>query len=268
MACSRPKLFGIPFRKTWTFDTLLSAYRAAHPDVEISRTSVLRILGDAELRPHRVQGWMHSQDPDFRAKATHVCNLYLDPPPGAVVLSVDEKTGMQALSRKNPTRWAGCGKAGRREYEYKRNGTCTLFAAFNTQNGHVFGEVSKNRKAEDLVRFMEALAVRYPTEQVHIIWDNLNIHYDGASKRWSEFNKRHGGRFHFHYTPLHASWLNQVELFFSRLQKRVLRYGSFDSTDDLSSEVLGYIDHWNNHERKPFKWTFRGYPVEEPKLAA
>jgi len=103
MACSRPKLYGIPFRRIWTFDSLHAAYKAEHPEVEISRTSVIRILSDADLRPHRVQGWMHSQDPEFRAKVTHVCGLYLNPPPGAVVLCVDEKTGMQALSRKNPT---------------------------------------------------------------------------------------------------------------------------------------------------------------------
>lgn len=268
MACSRPKFYGVEYRQTWTFDELHAVYRAAHPEVEISRTSVVRILGDADLRPHRVQGWMHSQDPDFRARATHICSLYLNPPPGAVVLSIDEKTGMQALSRKNPTKWAGCGRAGRFEYEYKRNGTCTLFAAFNTQTGHVFAETSETRKADDLVRFMENVAKQYPHGDVHIVWDNLNIHLDGPSKRWQEFNARHGGRFHFHYTPLHASWMNQVELFFSRVQRRVLRWGSFDSVAELSREVLGYIGHWNRHERKPYRWKFRGYPLEVAKTAA
>ncbi len=268
MACSRPKRYGVLFRRVWTFDSLHAAYRAEHPEVEISRTSVLRILNNADLRPHRVQGWMHSQDPAFRAKTTHICSLYLNPPRDAVVLCVDEKTGMQALKRKNPTKWAGCGRPGRYEYEYKRNGTCTLFAAFNTQTGHVFAEVSKKRKAKDLLRFMRKLAKQYPTGHVHIIWDNLNIHYDGPDKRWTKFNKRQRGRFHFHFTPLHASWVNQVELFFSRIQKRVLRYGSFESVDELGAEVLGYIDHWNQDERKPYRWTFRGYPLEQAKLAA
>jgi len=268
MACSRPKMYGIAFRKVWTFDTLHAAYQAEHPDVEISRTSVVRILGDADLRPHRIQGWMHSQDPEFRAKATHICQLYLNPPRGSVVLCVDEKTGMQALKRKNPTKWAGCGRPGRYEYEYKRNGTCTLFAAFDTQTGHVFAEVSKKRKAKDLLRFMRKLAKRYPRGEIHIVWDNLNIHHNGPSNRWVEFNKRQGGRFHFHYTPLHASWMNQVELFFSRVHRRVLRYGSFDSVEELADEVLDYIDHWNRRERKPYRWTFRGYPLEEAKSAA
>ena len=97
---------------------------------------------------------------------------------------------------------------------------------------------------------------------------NLNIHMDGPHRRWTAFNKRHGGRFHFHYTPLHASWLNQVELFFSRVQRRVLRFASFDSVAELSRDVLGYIDYWNRRERKPYSWTFRGYPLQEARSAA
>jgi transposase len=268
MACGRPKLFGIPYRKTWTFDTLHEAYRAEHPEVQISRTSVLRVLNSADLRPHRMQGWLHSPDPEFRAKATEICSLYLNPPAGAVVLSVDEKTGMQALKRRNPTKWSGCGRPGRYEFEYKRMGTCTLLAAFNTQTGQVFAEVMKTRKAKDLLGFMKRLAKQYPKGDVHIVWDNLNIHHEGRDARWTEFNKRHGGRFYFHYTPIHASWVNQVELFFSRVQRRVLRYGSFESVAELAGEVLGYIDHWNKRERKPYRWTFRGYPLEEARSAA
>jgi transposase len=267
MACSRPKLYGIAFRQTWTFEPLYGAYRAKYPELAIRRTSVLRILDDADLRPHRVQGWMHSQDPQFRAKAMHSCSLYLTPPSG-VVLCVDEKTGMQILCRKNPTKWAGCGCPGRYEYEYKRNGTGSLFAAFNNQNGHVFAEVSDTRKAADLIRFMEQLAKQYPTEDVHIIGDNLNIHLDGSGERWVEFNKRHGGRFHVHYTPLHASWMNQVELFFVRVQRRVLRHASFDSVSELGAEVLGYITHRHKHEPKPYQWTSRGYTLPEANLAA
>ncbi len=265
LACDRPSAHGVKYQRTWTFDTLHAAYRAEHPEVAISRTSVVRILSDAELRPHRVQGWLHSTDPEFRTKVTHICRLYLNPPRNAVVLCVDEKTGMQALKRKHPTRWAGLGRLGRHEYEYTRNGTCTLFAAFNTRDGHVVAEISKTRKAPDLERFMKRVAKHYPKGDVHIIWDNLNIHHEGPAKRWTEFNKHHGSRFYFHHTPLHASWVNQVELFFSRVQRRVIRYGSFDSVSDLSNEVLGFIDHWNEHERKPYRWTFRGYPLEVPK---
>lgn len=267
MACGRPKAYGVECQQTWTFDALHAAFRERNPGIAISRTSVLRILTNADLRPHRMQGWMHSQDPDFRAKATHICSLYLNPPSG-VVLCVDEKTGMQALKRKNPTKWAGLGRPGKWEYEYKRMGTRTLFAAFNTRNGHVVAEISKKRKGLDLLRFMKKVAAAYPTGDVHVVWDNLNIHMDGPDKRWTKFNKRHGGRFHFHYTPLHASWLNQVELFFSRVQRRVLRYASFDSAEQMGAEVLSYIGHWNTRERKPYRWKFRGYPIEEARSAA
>lgn len=268
MACSRPASHGIEHHRTWTYTTLHKAFVKAHPGEKISRTSVIRILKSADMKPHRIQGWLHSQDPEFRAKVTHICSLYLHPPAGTTVLCVDEKTGMQALKRKHPTKWAGLGRPGRWEYEYKRLGTRTLFAAFNTQSGHVFAEVSKKRKAVDLLRFMRKLAKQYPRGEVHIIWDNLNIHYDGPSKRWTEFNQRHGGRFHFHYTPLHASWVNQVELFFARVQRRVLRFASFDSVDQMSTEVMDFIDYWNAHERKPYRWKFRGYPLEEAKQAA
>ncbi len=236
MACNRPAAYGIKHRRTWTHSTLHEAFVAAHPAEKISRTSVIRI--------------------------------HLHPPAGTTVLCVDEKTGMQALKRKHPTKWAGLGRPGRWEYEYKRLGTRTLFAAFNTQSGHVFAEVSKKRKAVDLLRFMRKLAKQYPKGEVHIIWDNLNIHYDGPSKRWTKFNQRHGGRFHFHDTPLHASWVNQVELFFARVQRRVLRFASFDSVDQMSTEVMDFIDYWNKHERKPYRWKFRGYPLEEAKQAA
>jgi transposase len=267
MACNRPKAYGVEHQNTWTFDALHAAYRRLHPEVAISRTSVLRILTNADLRPHRMQGWMHSQDPDFRAKATHICSLYLNPPKGAL-LCIDEKTGMQALKRKNPTKWPGLGHPGKWEYEYKRMGTRTLFAAFNTRNGHVVAEISTKRKGRDVLRFMKKVAAAYPKGDVHIVWDNLNIHMDGPDKRWTKFNERHGRRFHFHYTPLHASWLNQVELFFSRVQRRVLRLASFDSAEEMGAQVLSYVDHWNKHERKPYRWKFRGYPLEEAKSAA
>ena len=136
------------------------------------------------------------------------------------------------------------------------------------RTGEVYGEVRPNRKAEDLVEFMEAVARRYPTGEVDVVWDNLNIHCDGACARWTEFNQRHGGRFHFHYTPIHASWVNQVELWFGILQRRVLRHGVFNSLAELDQAVLGFIAHWNANERKPFRWTFKGYPLQTGRQVA
>lgn len=266
MACGKPADFGVKYRTRWTTDSLLEAYlkkQEQSPGLDpMSRTSVLRILNEATIRPHRVKMWLHSPDPRFREKVTELCGLYLDPPAGTHVLCVDEKTGMQALGRKHPGRKARPGQDARMDYEYIRNGTRKLIACWNVRTGELYGEVRPTRKAVDLVEFMEAVAERYPDGDVHIIWDNLNIHYDGPAKRWTEFNRRHGGRFHFHYTPIHASWVNQIELWFGILHRRVLRYGVFDSLEELDQVVLGFIDHWNERERKPFKWTFTGYPLQ------
>jgi len=131
-----------------------------------------------------------------------------------------------------------------------------LIAAFETKTGKVFGRCGKTRKKEDLMEFMEKVAERYPEGEVYVIWDNLNIHH---GYRWYEFNKRHGERFHFTYTPIHGSWINQIEIWFGILQKKVLKYGSFQSEKELKDKVEQYIDHWNQKECHPFKWQFRGY---------
>jgi transposase len=233
----------------------------------MSRTSVVRILSAKELRPHRVKMWLHSPAPQFREKVTDICDLYREPPPGAVVLCVDEKTGMQALGRKHPVRGPEAGRDRRMDYEYVRNGTRKLLAAFDPHSGELYAEAREGRTAEDILQFMEEIAAIYPDKEVHIVWDNLNIHHDGPDKRWTEFNARHGGRFHFHYTPVHASWVNQVELFFGIMQKWVLRHGVFDSLEALDEAVIGFIDHWNEHERHPFKWTFKGYRSRRKRAA-
>jgi hypothetical protein len=193
---------------------------------------------------------------------TEICELYLKPPPGSIVLCVDEKTGMQALKRKYPSRMPAPGRHGRWEFEYKRNGTLKLLAAFNPHSGKVYGECRPTRTGEDLVEFMEKIAVMTRGLTVHVVWDNLNIHFDGKDKRWTKFNRRHRGRFCFHYTPLHASWVNQVELFFGIFAKRVLRYGSFSSIRELAEATYGFIGHWNVEEAHPFRWTFKGYPLQ------
>lgn len=228
----------------------------------ISRSSYQRILSAVELRPHRIRGWVHSPDPQFREKVTEITELYLHPPAGAVVLSIDEKTGMQALERRFPDRPPAPGRSRRREFEYTRHGTQSLLCAFEVHRGRVVGDCGPTRTAADLVRFMEELAVLYPTGPVHVIWDCLNIHFDGREHRWGAFNARHGHRFVFHYTPKHASWVNQVELFFSILQRQCLRGGSFRSTEELRAAVLAFIAAWNRDRARPFRWTFTGYPLQ------
>ena len=254
LACARPSGSKAAFRDTWTIAALQTAAKKS-TGVLVSQTEIRRSLAAAEIRPHRMRPWLHSPDPLFQAKTARVCALYLRPPRGSTVVCVDEKTGMQALERRHPTRWPTRGREGRREFEYIRRGTRTLIAAFNPHDGQVFGRVTRRRRLVDLMGFMEELAARYPRGTVYVVWDNLNIHGGAA---WRAFNARHGGRFRFVHTPLHASWVNQVEIWFSILQRRLLRGGSFSTAAHLAWAVAGFIRHWNRFEAHPFRWTFSG----------
>ena len=260
-ACDRPK--ETTFQQVWTLQ-LLSEHVAASTGWQLSRSEISRILSCEGIRPHQVRMWLHSPDPDFTPKVEAICELYLNPPAGATVLCIDEKPGMQALERIHPTHYSRISSAVRLEFEYQRHGTSTLIAALNTQTGEVFGQC-RRRTAKGLLGFMGALAKRYPTGPICVVWDNLNIH---KGKRWQEFNKSHGNRFHFLHTPLHASWVNQIELWFSILQRRVLKHASFRSIDELNHAVLGFIRYWNRSEAHPFHWTFRGPSKTVQQLVA
>jgi transposase len=255
LACERPAKCKVPFRRVWTIEALQMAVWAS-TSFMLSKTEIRRVLADEEIRPHRVRLWLHSPDPDFRPKVRAICDVYTArPAPGDTVLCIDEKTGMQALEHKHAFKAPGIRRAGRQEFEYKRHGTRTLFAAFNPHTGQVLAECSVHRKADDLMRFMERVARAHPSGNVTVIWDNLNIHGGDA---WTAFNRRHGDRFRFLFTPLHASWVNQVEIWFSIVARRVLKHASFPTADDLVRAVEGFVAHWNNVEAHPFRWKFRG----------
>ncbi|MEM8610353.1 MAG: IS630 family transposase [Myxococcota bacterium] len=256
IACDRPDGLFTPFRELWTHRALADELER-QTLVRLSVSEVGRILRNAELRPHRVRQWLHSPDPDFETKAKLVCDLYLNPPPGAVVVCVDEKP-MQVLERIHPSHVDRRTGKLRFEYEYKRHGVQQLLAAFDIRTGRVFARVVPKRTAKATVAFMNALARRYRGREVHVVWDNLNTHRDGKTvRRWSEFNERHGGRFHFVYTPKHASWMNQVEIWFSILHRRVLQHGDFATRERQRREVEAFVRHWNRVERHPFRWTWR-----------
>jgi transposase len=255
LACDRPADERGVRRPVWTQHALSQALYA-QVGVSISRSSVQRILSSKDLRPHRVRYWLHSPDPDFAKKVRRICRLYLNPPPDAVVVCIDEKP-MQALGRRSPDR-RSCTAAVRHEFEYVRRGVCHLLGAFDVRTGRVLGRVVKRRSAGAVYNFLEAVARAFPNRRVFVVWDNLNLHHDGKDRSWSEFNRLHGGRFRFVYTPIHASWVNQIEIWFSILQRRLLRYGSFDSIADLREQVLAFIRHWNRFEAHAFNWRFSG----------
>ena len=265
IACNRPDGQFTPFREIWTQGALADEL-ARVTGYRLSVSEVGRILRNAELRPHHVRQWLHSPDPLFEEKAKRVCDLYLNPPPGAVVLCIDEKP-MQVLERVHPTHVDARGRV-RYEFEYKRHGVQHLLAAFDIRTGRVFSRIVPKRTAKATVSFMNAVARRYRGREVYVVWDNLNTHCDGKTvQRWASFNERHGGRFHFVFTPKHASWMNQVEIWFSILHRRVLQYGDFATQEQQRAAVDGFVRHWNRFERHPFRWTWR-VPERQDRRAA
>lgn len=265
LACERPPGSVAPFRDVWTRRALANAlWRVT--GVAMSVSEVGRILRNAELRPHRIRQWLHSPDPNFTEKAKRVCDLYLNPPSDAVIVCVNEKP-MQVLQRAHPTRvdWRDAGL--RYEFEYKRHGVQVLLAAFDIRTGHVVTQIVPRRTAEATVAFMDKVAQAFPAKNVYVVWDNLSTHRDGPECRWSRFNQRHGGRFRFVYTPTHASWMNQVEIWFSILHRRVLQNSDFVSVREQRLRVEAFRHRWNRVERHPFRWTWR-VPESQTQLAA
>jgi len=262
IACDHPP--EILLRDIWTQESLSDCLLKT-TGYRVSRSEIGRVLRAEDFKPHQVKLWLHSPDPDFQDKVGVICKLYKAPPADAQVVCVDEKTCMQALERKHPGRRARPGRAGRQDFEYIRHGTRALIAGFDIKTGQVFGQCRERRTAEDLRQFMEALAERYPAGEVYVVWDNLNIHHGDA---WRLFNERHGGRFHFVYTPLHASWVNQIEVWFGILHRRILKHGNFPDAAAMVARIDAFIAHWNREEAHPFRWTFRGRFAKHPDLPA
>jgi transposase len=237
----------------------LAAYWGAR-GIGISPSQLGRILADLDLKPHRVRGWRGRRaDPGFNAKAAAVCPLYRTPPAGSVLLSVDEKTGIQAKSRKHPTARLRRGWAARREFEYIRHGTVSLIAAMDVVSGQVLGEIIPGRNDSEnfiwfLCRINEAIA---PDTTIHLIMDNGSSHTSKRTKTWLAAHPR----FTLTYTPVHASWLNMVELFFSVLTRRLLRRGEFISRQDLTDKILNFIAHYDR-TAKPYRWTYTGKIIQ------
>ena len=240
----------------WTMEAL--ARRLNEQGVGISASQVWRLCKALDLKPWQTESWMTSHDPDFWAKAADVCGLYLDPPVNAVVWSVDEKSGIQAKSRVNPTKPAVPGIPVRQEFEYRRHGTAVLFAALNVHEGDLAAWVTDSTRSENFVEFLRDLVAQTPKGlELHCIVDNLSAH---GTPLVEAFLDEHRHVF-IHRTPTHASWLNQVELFFSILERRLLRRGEFSSVDQLTERIISFINDYNRRA-KPFRWTYNGRPLK------
>ena len=219
--------------------------------VGISLSAVQGIWKAHGLVPHRVRTFKLSRDPEFIAKLRDVVGLYLHPPAHAVVLSVDEKSQIQALERTQPGLPMKEGRPATATHDYERHGTTTLFAALNVLDGTVLGRCMQRHRHQEFVRFLNAVEAAVPAGRlVHAILDNYATHKHSKVMRWLE---RHP-RWTFHFTPTSCSWLNAVETFFATLTKRTLNRGVFRSVVDLQATINRYLAQ-ANRDPKPFVWT-------------
>ncbi|WP_274918823.1 IS630 family transposase [Streptomyces sp. WZ-12] len=235
-------------------DRLIAAHLA---DTGNSASQAGRILAALQVKPHRVRGWLtRPADPQFFSKAAEVCDLYRTCPPRSVVLSVDEKTAMAARSRKHPDRPPGPGRVRWREFEYVRHGTVSVTAALDVHTGQAVVEELPRNDSAHFIRFLARLERCIPTDlTIHLVLDNGSSHTSKATRAWLAKHPRIVA----HYTPKHASWLNQVEIFFSLLARAVLRHGDFSSRADLLEKVTDFaIAH--NETARPFSWNYKGRP--------
>lgn len=219
--------------------------------VGISYTSVQRIWAAHDLKPHLVKTFKLSNDKNFIEKVVDIVGLYIDPPEKALVLSVDEKSQIQALDRTQPGLPMKKGRAGTMTHDYKRNGTTTLFAALDVATGKVIGRCMKRHRHQEWLKFLGSIDAETPPNlDLHLIADNYATHKHPKVKAWL---KRHP-RFHMHFTPTSGSWLNQVERFFGLITDKRIRRGIFRSVPELEAAIRQFLDH-HNANPKPFVWT-------------
>jgi transposase len=218
--------------------------------VGVSHTSVARIWRTHDLKPHRLETFKFSTDPQLEEKIADVVGLYLNPPENAVVISLDEKTQIQALSRTQPMLPIRPGLPARRTHDYRRNGLTDLYAALEIATGKVVGQCSASHTATDFLRFLRLLARRFRRRELHVVLDNLSAHSTPAIQDWLTAHPN----VHFHYTPKGASWINMIEAWFSILTRKSVRRASFDSVAALVRHINAYITLWNQNPT-PFVWT-------------
>jgi transposase len=270
----------------WSLDELALKLVNDHAAQLMSRSTIHRILSQAALQPHRSRYWLHSDDPDFEAKVLEVARLYLAAPRlyqhGELVICVDEKTGIQALERKYPLKPMQPGRPERREYEYLRHGTRCLLGSWVVATGHVLGDVTARRTRRDFCGHLRRVAAVFAdATKVHWVMDNLNTHWSlelcrligrlsgvtlrpralrtGAQRRAFLTDPEH--KHVIHFTPKHGSWMNQIEIWFSRLTRQLLHRGNFRSPQDLASQIRDYIAYYNHYHAQPYRWTYTGQPL-------
>lgn len=220
--------------------------------LRISKDAVHRIWRTAGIRPHRLERYMASDDPDFEKKAADIIGLYLHPPLHAAVFCVDEKSAIQALDRLDPVLPMSPGRTERHGFEYHRHGTLSLYAALDVKTGKVHGKTAVRHTSEEFVAFLEeVVSLCAKRQEIHLIADNLSAH---KTAKVTAFLEAHP-RVQLHFTPTYSSWLNQVEIWFARIEREVIARGVFTSVKDLSRKLMRYIRAYSKTAR-PFRWKY------------
>ncbi len=230
-------------------------------ELGMSQSKVHQILKEDQLKPHKVDYWCgKSPDPEFETKMLDIVGLYLNPPDNALVLSVDEKTQIQALDRTQPELPLRSGNAKRHTTTYKRNGTVSLIAALAVHTGDVVARPIDKNNSKNFLKFLKKLDRTYRNKKLHIILDNLSVHKNKEVKAWLKGKRK----IKLHFTPTYASWLNQIEIWFNILSKDVLKGGIWHSKQQLVDQLIEYIDTYNKTRAKPFRWTYDGEKQKAP----
>jgi transposase len=221
--------------------------------LDISFASVARIWRKWDIQPDRIEGFKFSTDPELEPKIRDVVGLYLDPPDNAVVVSVDEKSQIQALDRTAPMLPLRPGLAARRTYDYKRHGTTTLFAALEIATGKITADACYPRhRHQEFLRFLKKVAAAHPGMELHVVLDNYGTHKHPEVRRW--LAKPENQRVTLHFTPTGCSWLNMVEIFFGIITRQAIRRGTFRCVKDLTTAIGRFTDAYNDRCH-PFSWT-------------
>ena len=224
----------------------------------MSQSKVQQLLKQADLKPHKVEYWCgKTTDPEFESKMLNIVGLYMNPPENALVLSVDEKTQIQALDRTQPLLPLKVGKPKRLTATYKRNGTVALLAALAVHKGEVTAKTIDKNNSHNFLTFLKELYRKYPRKHLHIIVDNLTVHKHQTIMDWVASKKR----LTLHFTPTYSSWLNQIEIWFNIMTRDVLKGGVWKSKKQLIDQLLLYVKNYNLERAKPFKWTYTGEPL-------
>jgi transposase len=226
--------------------------RKLSDDLGVSKSTVQRVLAQAKLRPHRLDRYMASNDPEFETKAADIIGLYMNPPQHAAVFCVDEKTAIQALDRLDPVLPLSPGRAERHGFEYYRHGTLSLYAALNVKTGAVEGKTAERHTSAEFVAFLtELLGKARWAREIHIVLDNLSAHKTQAVEHFLADNPK----VRLHFTPTYSSWLNQVEIWFAKIERDVIARGVFTSVADLRRKLMRYIRAYAQRAR-PLRWNY------------